>query len=1400
MTKDIYNQYKEGMLKEGVTPTVDDEIAIAINIGTWQKILEKNADQDEDLNKKNRAINFLQTNQENFDNYDLDEVIKDIQERYNINTDDRLFNQRTRYKKINPSKHVPNKDILSPGGVTLFDNVPNYQSYVLESWKDIPRAMIRGVDDIVFGLLGANKEEEDIVEINPETGYKRKQFVPSTTPFGPIMSPVPVESEIDILEAMTEGNPVPYKGIFKDNPNLADATQFTFGLLGTLPAEINLVKGGIRNIAGAVNVSGPNPLVNWARDIVSPSNNITNDYTIKSFFNRMRAKNILSKQQQIFDIGVENTIKQAKSDIMFTNFSIVGLYGAGQGLESVADDLEGNPYWQGFQIPALIFGTMMMPRGLFNQVSKVVPGMGGPSTFKKAAWFVTGGGDIDGYLTSVLGMSEEAVGNIKTFEEKLDLAKITNLEYKRLNDLGRQLSDLKKYDLEEYNRHVEFMDMVIEKRNSVGQNLAESMGYKTFDELSVDQPKVAEQLDIAIDALLESDSLRAQKHLLNKGNKIPAFANVDPRELQSAAQRIARQEASKRAILAESLKALTDKTKSKGAARDFLTQVENINDQRRGVLENTIAQADQAAALRSIELENAYYDGVDMSQLDLTDEGFDVSDLEGINDRFEFFEMFGYSPTAQSVKNLERGLTASGESAENIAARVGNFQGVKTPLASYGEESSNLFFGKFNQAKKEIDDIYRKARSDMEGRNVLISDEGVTEAFQNIITRLNSDPSKPARLFTGRMGNVIDFRQFYKGTAKNYTNNLAKNNDKDSLLQLIRDVDPALVDEKVTINVRNAKGELEPLDVPLTDDRVSASFVNNNFVKPIIDQGQILDTGIDLADIQTIRSNLMNRADSLYGTVEGKEFMDLADDWGIILEAGSTPYMNNPDVVTLIEANKKFAKEWAPLWKQDVGKKLLERGKGGTSKVAPHDIFRSFFDNNDPVASLKQFKLIFKDDVKATNLLKRGIARHIETGGTISRDAIVEMRQLNILSGEEITSLLNATGIRGRKALQMRIGSIVNNFQSVSAKLKGKGADRSGGRLIKLLADLPGNNPENVYNILANEFDVNDLKKAITILAANGYKGGGAQARRDLTLILAKPIQEKVLKLGNELMRDDTVPKLATEFKNRTVAGNIVAGGKFVEKQMKKLNLGKTADELEREEFLPKIDSPDISDLKENKKFKKWYDNPKNVNVKNESMPESIIRWQEELDSKALQIVLDEMGPQLKYLDPDHYRMVEDIFGLGVFTDKTTGVLSTSMSGAVRSMSVESIISRIYSINRGVVSPRYVATEAVVQLSRKNSQEILRQMLSDRKTPQIVLDVMRGKGLQSPDTKAKWVSLMRSWFVYDNEITDEQILDATYSEIDSISDVPRAAVQTVKKAKNILGSAEGAAKTLNPFE
>jgi len=1374
MTIDIHKKHLSHLVNKDSELTKDDELAIAVNISTWQKLLERNADEsNEDTKQRVAAQNSLDANAEDFENYDLDKVIADINQRYNVNPNDRRAKYDLNWKKTNPSKYAPNASVLSDQGTNLFNAVPNYQSYIKESWKDVTgRLGVRALDDVTFGLLGANKDvDENMAEVDPSTGLQRKQFVPAITPFGAIISPAGAQgigtsskdreaSDIDILKAMTEGSPVPYRGILKDNPNFADASQFTVGMLMTVPFEINHSVGAIRKIAGK-----DNPAIDWANKILT--DNPTNAYSITTMVNRMRAKGMLSDQQSVFDVGIENAIKQARSDAMFTNMGIIATYGAGQGLEGAFEGFENNPIWQFAQIPALIVGSQMIPRKLFNAAAYVKPGMGGPNNFKKSVWFLKGGGDIDDFLTSVAGISKEAVSKLKTFDQKLELAKITKLEYKRLQDLGRRLSDLKEIDLPEYQRHIKFMDMVIDKRNTVAEDLATSLGYKNFDELSLDQPGIAENLDITLDSILESDSLRGQRYLLNKGDKIPAFANIDPRNLQSSAQRVAKQEAGKRAILAESLKALLDKSESKGAARKFLEQAQNFNDNQTSLLQGVIKRGDNAAELRKLEIEDAFYEGADVFSLDLTDVELDsLGDIEGINSKFEFFKTFGYQPTGESLRNLEKGLTASGESIEQIEARKLEFTEVKTPLGSFADESRDVFFGKFNAAKKEIDKTYKNARSSMEGRQVLVSDEGVLDSFTNIIERLSTDPSKPVRSFTKRTGNVSDFKTFYKNTANQYIDTLVTDNNKESILQLVRNVNPDIDKQKIVKLINK-----EPVELLLDDPRVTARDIANNFAKPLIKKGQILDTGIDLNDIQNIRSNLLDRARSAYGTVEGKELMDLADDWGIILEAGSAPYLDDENVVTFIEANKKFAESWVPLFKQGPGKKVLERAQDGTSRISGQDIFRSFFDNDDPVAALVQYKKIFGDDEKAKALLKKGIARHVETGGKIGRETIIELRQKGILIDDEVTSLLSATGISGRKAEQKRISNNLAAMSNIAEGASGKGANRGGPLLLKNLASLSGNNPNSVYDIIAKEFDEVALEEAVVLLASKGYVGGGAQAKRDILEILAKPIQEKVFALGDELATDGIVGRVQGAFSSTG-------------KQMKKL-LGKTADELEAESVLPEI--------KQNKKFTKWYS--KNAR-QGEEMAESIIRWQEELDSKALQMVLDEIGPQLKYLDPEHYRKVNDIFGLGVFTDKSTGKIGTSISGQVKGMSVESIISRIYSINRGVVSPRYVATEAVVQLSRKNSQEVLRQILSDPKTPTVVLDVMRGSGLKSPDTKAKWVALMRGWFVYDNDITDEQIYEATVREIDSVMDIPGVAVDLLPIAKNVLGSRRSALKTV----
>ena len=65
-----------------------------------------------------------------------------------------------------------------------------------------------------------------------------------------------------------------------------------------------------------------------------------------------------------------------------------------------------------------------------------------------------------------------------------------------------------------------------------------------------------------------------------------------------------------------------------------------------------------------------------------------------------------------------------------------------------------------------------------------------------------------------------------------------------------------------------------------------------------------------------------------------------------------------------------------------------------------------------------------------------------------------------------------------------------------------------------------------------------------------------------------------------------------------------------------------------------------------------------------------------------------------------------------------------SFRGRPTGMSVESYISRFYSINRGVVSARYVGTEAIVQVFRKNKHRLLQEMITNPKIAEAMAELM----------------------------------------------------------------------------
>jgi len=104
-----------------------------------------------------------------------------------------------------------------------------------------------------------------------------------------------------------------------------------------------------------------------------------------------------------------------------------------------------------------------------------------------------------------------------------------------------------------------------------------------------------------------------------------------------------------------------------------------------------------------------------------------------------------------------------------------------------------------------------------------------------------------------------------------------------------------------------------------------------------------------------------------------------------------------------------------------------------------------------------------------------------------------------------------------------------------------------------------------------------------------------------------------------------------------------------------------------------------------------------------------------------------------KMTDNDE-ELFETLRSIGEWSVLHKGKMTEGMSvdGVPTGLSIESWISRIYSINRGVVSPRYVGAEAMIQSIRMQGLSLVEAMVNDVKLAKKVQDILiSGKPLKT---------------------------------------------------------------------
>ena len=114
-------------------------------------------------------------------------------------------------------------------------------------------------------------------------------------------------------------------------------------------------------------------------------------------------------------------------------------------------------------------------------------------------------------------------------------------------------------------------------------------------------------------------------------------------------------------------------------------------------------------------------------------------------------------------------------------------------------------------------------------------------------------------------------------------------------------------------------------------------------------------------------------------------------------------------------------------------------------------------------------------------------------------------------------------------------------------------------------------------------------------------------------------------------------------------------------------------------------------------------------------------------DSEKKRAIFDKMTDG----DDELYQTLKDIGDWAVLNQaKMPGGMT--VDGVPTGLSIESWISRIYSINRGVVSPRYVGAEALIQSFRMQGLSLLEAMVNDKKLAKKVQEILvSGKPLKT---------------------------------------------------------------------
>ncbi len=1387
---DIYDRYRKNAFSlindngENMAPTLEDEIALAYHTKKRIDNLKKASEASSAEEFKRFAIRnrddgsyyqYTPENQALFrQNYEINKdynprkVVKGLYNKYLEDNPDTSFMDKREIKK-----RIRKANLYIPTDFEDYEFTPeilnDYGQRIIGDTKEINN---RGTKyawetaedyavDLPLKILGNTGETLKFVYDSPKyfLDDRGDQIWDAISYATPGLNAIKAASEL----AIAGGNWAQYEAHLKENPHLAQSLEFAGELALTLPLE------GLA-IAKMTSNLGRRSVLNKLDKTINTKSRFFTD-SIKKWYAKGRKKTAMAVRTR----GMRNVIKEQQRDLMYATGAMAAVEGGFQTLFAYDKLDEQNPWVNAARIPAMILGGVMIPGLVHNGLQNLGMMEGGGHSLVKELKFhakAAATGDakdksIDSYLKDVLGYSENTIVKQRTTADKFRLAQITRKQFQSMQDFGEAIGDLKKYDdLNGTNladENIEWIETVMDGRDKIFQIRAKAQGYKNVEQYLEENVKDVARLDLFMDQLLVSDGARAIRTTLADGVKIPALQKLNAQTLYNDTIRHSLKEAEQRDMIAETLVQLNKDAVTVGdeASINLIQGLKNLNDKHAGSINDSIRRAELNRNAEIEEIKTRISSNEDLNNVDFTtnkvfQELSEEDQITAMSQRYIMDEL-GYTPNVDMLNNLDE--------FKAVAVRDGTQAG--TTNIKIEQAAREVFTDKYNETRRPIDKLYNDARST--DLKVGIEDSDAIEFFDNLKNRATDQTSDAANKMTGNFKASNSYENYVGNVKKEF---LEKASDED-LLKLHRS-NYTDADGNMVSDAEYAKIEING-NVPAAADR--KDLINDLVTKDF-------EFNLSINDLHDIRSKLLRQGRNYRGNFDGKEASDMAEDLRQIIEMTSQKAIKAGDetIASFVDADKKWAQDFVPLFKEGVGGDIANLRNG----VPDNKIFSSFIESSTPALSARQFKQIFGTDKRAAEGLKLAMGEHLEKGKKFEPKFIQGLIEEDIIEpglGKRINEHIIK---KNRNLTDLKLKYVAETLNEGVRRLNPSQYDFAGEKFVNMLTGGNVSSAQIVYDAIKATPAITIMKVIDDIAKQTGKSKESIGEMFEL--ISSKGLVDELIVKSDEIVRGRASKTELAEALSLDETLNINRTEEFVgstQQQVKnlftKVTEGgtpfrrKQTDEVIDEGFAKAIEAEEALDTGDASKMLDSSEVivPDNYKPK-EKLIDRKVSYLEELDTKKFEELLQgKYGQFLKQVNPKKYQELNEISSFANVVDYTTKGAAKRAEGMVKSLTPESVISRIYSIVRGVVSMRYVVSEAGFQAFRNRRMDLLKQMLADRRTPTIILDMMKADGLKDPVKKARWIRQLRAWFSIPQEVADEDIAAALQEDYDRNNPIKR---------------------------